>query len=108
MFVTETTAVPFWLITSKGLPALNASIVASLDPTETLAHLLFSGNIKTVCFNLYAESKVVTNLIPEKNAQANNARKCSIVVLTNLELPSSPKNINDIYGWKHTVPTGQH
>ena len=69
MFVTETTAVLFWLITSKGLPALNANIVASLDPTEILAHLLYSGNIRTVCFNLYAESKVVTNLIPEKNAQ---------------------------------------
>lgn len=108
MFVTETTAVLFWLITSRGLPALNASIAASLDPMETLAYLLFSGNIRTVCFNLYAESKVVTNLIPEKNAQANNARRCSTVVLTNLELSFSSKKINDVYGWKHMVPTGQH
>jgi len=105
MFVTETTAVLFWLITSKGLPALNANIVASLDPTEILAHLLYSGNIRTVCFNLYAESKVVTNLIPEKNAQGNNARRCSIVVLTNLELSSSQENLND--GWKHMVPIGR-
>lgn len=52
MFVTETTAVLFWLITSRGLPSLNASIAASLDPMETLAHLLFSGNIRTVLISM--------------------------------------------------------
>lgn len=46
----------------------------------------------------------MTTLIPEENAWVNNARGWSIVVPTNLELSSSPKNIND--GWKHMVPVG--
>jgi len=49
MFMTETTAVLFWSITSKALPALNATIVACLDPIEILAYLLHSGRIRTFC-----------------------------------------------------------
>lgn len=52
MFMTETTTVLFSSITSKDLPALNATIVACLDPIESVAYLLHSGSIRTFCLFL--------------------------------------------------------